>query len=83
MDEPEIAWAFTAFITELVSEEPTPYLKAKAIEYYTSGAWAKALEIGKTGLAELNMVSEQVHPRCGAGEANVKYLSVLSKAPQN
>jgi hypothetical protein len=67
--EPSIAWAFAACIAGHVKDKPE--LLSAAMEYFCSSAWKDALEIGRTGLADLKHVvgkerfAEKVAPLLG------------------
>ena len=52
--EPNIAWAFASSISGHVKDKPE--LLSLAIEYFVSDAWSDALEIGRTGLADLKLL---------------------------
>jgi hypothetical protein len=56
-ESPDVAWAFTACVTGHVREHPD--LLSAAVGYYCSDAWEKALEIGRTGLADLKVLNEK------------------------
>jgi len=53
-EKPNIAWAFAACLCGHVKDDPD--LLPAAIEHFCSDVWKDALEIGRTGLADLKHV---------------------------
>lgn len=56
MEKPDLVWAFTGRVTAAVQESPA--LLPAAVGFYCSAPWKQALEIGRTGLADLKYLVE-------------------------